>query len=171
MRNFIICVFAFIMWGCANKIYDGYLCRFLYFQTRDNANCFWVEVKEDRTMKVTFGDMTWDCQHAISSGKFPDEGITWEVIKKEDSIKIDLKAYKQLEVLSSDVIKKKSVNKFRISISWDGMGVVLFIKDHYYYVELGDYKDKALKDFIKKLRELSPIPIRGSVGSVLQEHF
>ena len=141
MRNFIICVFAFIMWGCTSKIDDGYLCKYFYFPTSNNANCFWVEVKEDRTMKVTFGDITWDCHHGISYGRFPKEGIAWEKIRAKDSIIIDTLAYRQLEDLSYEVRKKKSVNC--------------------------SYKNKTIKDFIKKLKEISPIPIRGSWGSSL----
>lgn len=167
MRNFIICVFAFIMWGCTSKIDDGYLCKYFYFPTSNNANCFWVEVKEDRTMKVTFGDITWDCHHGISYGRFPKEGIAWEKIRAKDSIIIDTLAYRQLEDLSYEVRKFESVNCFIQSISKDGMGNVLFIKDKYYFIEFGPYKNKTIKDFIKKLKEISPIPIRGSWGSSL----
>ena len=133
MRNFIICVLAFTIWGCANKIYDGYLCKYFFFPTSTNKNCFWVEVKEDRTMKVTFGNMTWDCHRSIKHGRFPKEGIAWERIREKDSIIIDTLAYRQLEDLSYEVRKFESVNCFIQSISKDGMGNVLFIKDKYCY--------------------------------------
>lgn len=171
MRNIIIYVFVFILCGCANKLDDGFLCRYLYFQTSDNDNCFEVEVKEDRTMKVTFGDMTWDCHHIITHGSFPKEGMEWERIKAEDSIVIDSLSYSQLEELAAEARKKESMNSFiEGGVSDDGMGTVLFIKDKYYYVELGDYKEKAVEELIEKLKEISPIPIRDSVGSVLQEY-
>ena len=170
-RNVIICVFVFILCGCKNNFDDGFLCRYLYFPTSTNKNHFWVEVKEDSTMKVTFGDVTWDCHHIIIHGSFPKEGMEWERIKAEDSIVIDLSAYGQIEVLASEVRKRESVNRFiEDGVSDDGMGTVLFIKDKYYYVELGDYQDKPTEDLIEKLKEISPIPIRDSVGSVLQDY-
>ena len=170
MRNFILCIFIFAICGCTNKYDDGFLCRYLFFQTFDNHNAFWVEAKENRTMKVTFGDITWDCHEAIIHGRFPDEGIEWEKVKAKDSIMVDTLAYRQLESLSFEVRKRESVNSFIQSISKDGMGTVLFIKNKYYFVELGEYKDKATKEFIKKLKDISPIPIRSSVGSVLQDY-
>ena len=121
-------------------------------------------------MKVTFGDMTWDCHKTITHGLFPDEGMEWDVIKAEDSIVIDSLVYRQLEEIASEVSKQESVNNFIESISYDGMGTVLFIKDKHYFVELGEYKDKPTKELIKKLKEISPIPIRNSVGSVLQDY-
>ena len=162
MRTLFICIFLFILSGCMNTLDDGFLCRFLYFPTETTDNSFWVEVKEDRTMKVVFGCMSWDSHKAVIHGKFPNEGITWEKIHTVDSIVVDSLAYRQLEELASEVKKRESVNNFIVSISYDGMGTILFIKDKYYYIELGDYKDKPTKDLIRKLKEISPIPIRES---------
>ena len=170
MRNIIICVLVFILCGCKNNFDDGFLCRYLYFPTSTNKNHFWIEVKEDRTMKVTFGDITWDCHDIIAHGRFPKGRIAWERIKAEDSIVIDSLAYRQLEELASEIRKRESVNSYIESISDEGMGTVLFIRDRYYYVELGDYQDKPTEDLIEKLKEISPIPIRSSVGSVLQDY-
>lgn len=170
MRDYILCIFIFAMCGCTNKYHDGFLCRYLYFQTSTNKNAFWVEVKENRSMKVTFGDITWACYKTIKHGRFPDKGIEWDRIKDKDSITVDSLTYKQLENLASEVRKRKSVNTFIVTIDYDAMGTVLFIKDKYYYVVMGDYKDKTTQNFIKKLRETSPIPIRASVGSVLQNY-
>ena len=170
MKKIIICVFVFILCGCTNIMDDGYLCRYLYFPTSDNENCFWVEVKENHTIVVTFGEMTWESHKTITHGLFPDEGIVWERVKAEDSIMIDSLAYRQLEELASEVRKRESVNNFIESISFDGMGTVLFIKDKYYYIELDEYNDKPIEDLIKKLKEISPIPIRDSAGSVLQDY-
>ena len=102
MRNIIIYVFVFILCGCANKLDDGFLCRYLYFPTSTNKNLFFVEVKEDRTMKVTFGDMTWDCHHIITHGSFPKEGMEWERIKAEDSIVIDSLSYIKRQTFTYD---------------------------------------------------------------------
>ena len=68
----------------------------------------------------------------------------------------------QLEELATEVSKRKSVNNFLVSISNDGQGIVLFVKDKYYYIELGDYKDKPTKDLFRKIESISPIPIRSS---------
>ena len=171
MRYFTICLAVFMLCGCMEKHDDGYLCRFLYFPTSDNENCFWVEVKENQTMKVTFGAMTWSCHHSITKGKFPKEGIDWENIKEEDSLIIETATFNHLEVLASEVRKNESVNQFLEGVSYDGMGIVLFTKDKHYYIELSIYKEKATKKLIYKLKEISPIPLRCSVGSVLQTYF
>lgn len=170
MKKNIIFFFVIILCGCTKTYDDGILCKYLYFPTSTNKNCFWVEVKEDRTLKEIFGEMSWDCHDSISSGKFPKDGILWEKIHDEDSIIIDATAFRQLEELVSEVRKRKSVNYFIQSISHDGMGNVLFIKDRAYYFEIGIYDDKPTMDFIDKLKETSPIPIRSSWGSVLQKY-
>lgn len=170
MKKTIICTFVFILCGCADKHGDGILCKYLYFPTSANENCFWVEVKENHTLKETFGEISWDCLNSISYGKFPKKGITWVKIYDEDSIVIDDSKYKQLEELAFKVRKRESVNFFIQSISFDGMGSVLLIKDKSYYFEEGDYNDKPTMEFVDKLKEISPIPIRSSVGSVLQKY-
>lgn len=164
MKKYILFIFLFAFMGCTNKCDDGYLCRFLYFPTSDNEDCYWVEVEENHKMKVTCGDIDWDYLSGLVLGKEIelDQGITWEKIKAEDSIIVNSADYRQLEELAAEVSKRKSVNNFLVSISNDGQGTVLFIKDKYYYVELGDYKDKPTKDLVQKLKDVSPIPIRSS---------
>ena len=170
MRDYILCIFIFAICGCTNKYHDGFLCRYLYFQTSTNKNAFWVEVKENRSMKVTFGDITWDCHEAIIHGRFPDEGISWEIIKEKDSIMVDALAYEQLDGLEYEIRKRKSLNTFIEHGYHDAMGTALYIKDNYYYVVMDEYNDKSTKELIKKLEELSPIRIRVSEGSVLQDY-
>ena len=170
MKKNIIIIFAFILCGCTKTYDDGILCKYLYFPTGTNENCFWIEIMENHTLKETFGEISWDCINSISKGIFPKEGITWVKIYEEDSIMIDTSKYKQLEELASEVRKRKSVNFFIQSISFDGMGSVLLIKDKSYFFEIGDYNDKPTMDFVDRLKEISPIPIRSSWGSVLQDY-
>ena len=169
MRIIIVLAFTCLLCGCRNdKVDDGYLCRYMFFPTGSNENAFWVEVKKNKTMEVTLGDMTWKCYTSIKHGKFPDKGIAWENIKEKDSIVMMPTDYEQLEDYASEARKRKSVNKFAEGISYDGMGHVLFIKEKYYFFELYDYDDKSVDNLIKKLKEISPINIRGSYGGTLQ---
>ncbi len=164
MRSLFIFLFVSILSGCMSTLDDGFLCRFLYFPTETTDNSFWVEVKEDSTMIVVSGCMSWDSHKAIMHGSFPYKGIIWEKIHTVDSIVIDALTYRQLEELVFEVNKRESVNSFIVGISYDSMGTILLIKDKYYYFELGDYKDKPTKDLIKMLKEISPIPIRDTWG-------
>ena len=164
MKKNILYIFVLVFMGCTHNYDDGYLCRFLYFPISSNEDCFWVEVEDNHKMKVTHGDLNWDFLKGIVLGKEiePNRGIAWEKIKAVDSTIVNTEDYMQLEELATEVSKRKSVNNFLVSISNDGQGIVLFVKDKYYYIELGDYKDKPTKDLFRKIKSISPIPIRSA---------
>ena len=164
MKKNILYIFLLVFIGCTHQYNDGYLCRFLYFPISSNEDCFWVEVEENHKMKVTHGNLNWDFLKGVVLGKEiePEQGIAWEKTKAVDSTIVNTEDYMQLEELATEVSKRKSVNNFLVSISNDGQGIVLFIKDKYYYVELGDYNDKSINDLYRKLKDISPIPIRSS---------
>ncbi len=163
MSNFmkkiiLIILLVSALYGCKTELNDGYICRCLQFQTSSN-NGYWVEVFENRTVKISYGEIDWDFRHAIDSGFDPDYGISWERIKAVDSLTLDYSIFCNFQIITEAIKRHKSVNLHPV-YDYDGRGIALFVKDKQFYYTSGDYKNKSTKDLIHLLDSVCSFPRR-----------
>ena len=157
-NNALIVLLVSVLYGCKSELNDGYICRCLQFQTSGN-NAYWVEVLENRTVKISYGEIDWDFRHAIDSGFDPDDGISWERIKAVDSLTLDKSIFCNLQIITEEIKRHKSVNIHPV-YDFDGRGIALFVKDKQFYYTSGVYKNKSTKELIHLLDSVCSIPRR-----------